>query len=218
VPLLLLLALLSVACQGPGSGDQDPRRFEPEIRAFEAHDRAATPPVGGIVFVGSSSIKNWVEVAQDFPGRPVLNRGFGGSTLTDVRYYEDRVVLRYKPRLVVLYAGDNDLAMGRSPERVLRDYRAFVAHLRSVRPGTRLVYVSIKPSPARRAFLGAARRTNELIRSDIRRDSLASYVDVSTPMLEPSGQPRAALFGPDSLHMSRSGYALWRTLLDSVIH
>jgi lysophospholipase L1-like esterase len=218
VPLLLLLALLNVACQGPGSGDEDPRRFEPEIRAFEAHDRAAIPPPGGIVFVGSSSIKNWVDVAKDFPGRPVLNRGFGGSTLADVRYYEDRVVLRYKPRLVLLYAGDNDLAMGRSPERVLRDYREFVAHLRSVRPGTRLVYVSIKPSPARRALLDAARRTNELIGSEIGRDTLASYVDVFTPMLDPGGQPRAALYGPDSLHMSRSGYLLWRTLLDPAIH
>ena len=212
-----LLALLSVACQGTAP-DENPRRFEPEIRAFEAHDRATTPPAGGIVFVGSSSIKNWVEVVQDFPGRPVLNRGFGGSTLADVRYYEDRVVLRYKPRLVVLYAGDNDLAMGRSPERVLRDYRAFVAHLRSVQPGTRLVYVSIKPSPARRALLRAARRTNELIRSEIGRDSLASYLDVVTPMLGPGGQPRAELFGPDSLHLNRSGYLLWRRLLGPLVH
>ena len=212
-----LLALLSVACQGTAP-DENARRFEPEIRAFEAHDRATTPPAGGIVFVGSSSIKNWVEVVQDFPGRPVLNRGFGGSTLADVRYYEDRVVLRYKPRLVVLYAGDNDLAMGRSPERVLRDYRAFAAHLRSVQPGTRLVYVSIKPSPARRALLRAARRTNELIRSEIGRDSLASYLDVVTPMLGPGGQPRAELFGPDSLHLNRSGYLLWRRLLGPLVH
>jgi lysophospholipase L1-like esterase len=216
--LLLLLALLNVACQGPASGDADPRRFEPEIRAFETHDRATPPPVGGIVFVGSSSIKNWVDVAKDFPGRRVLNRGFGGSTLADVRYYEDRVVLRYKPRLVVLYAGDNDLAMGRSPEQALRDYQAFVAHLRAMQPGTRLIYLSIKPSPARRALLGAARKANELIRSEIRRDSLSSYLDVAGPMLDPGGQPRAELFSPDSLHMNRSGYLLWRRLLQPLIH
>jgi lysophospholipase L1-like esterase len=216
--LLLLLALLNVTCQGPAPGDDNPRRFEPEIRAFEEHDRATPPQAGGIVFVGSSSIKNWLDVAKDFPGRPVLNRGFGGSTLADARYYEDRVVLRYKPRLVVLYAGDNDLAMGRSPERILRDYRAFVSHLRAVQPGARLVYVSIKPSPARRALLGAARRANELIRSEIGRDSLTSYLDVAGPMLDPDGQPRAELFGPDSLHLNRSGYLLWRRLLEPLVH
>jgi GDSL-like lipase/acylhydrolase family protein len=109
----------------------DPTRFEPEIRAFEAGDRAHPPPLGGVVFVGSSSIKNWTNVAADFPGVPVLNRGFGGSTLGDVVYYADRIVFPYRPRLVVLYAGDNDLTLGRTPDRVLGDYRAFVRRVRS---------------------------------------------------------------------------------------
>jgi hypothetical protein len=93
----------------------DPARFEAEIRAFEAADRTSPPPFGGIVFIGSSSIKNWTDVAADFPGVPVLNRGFGGSTLADVVYYADRILLPYRPRLVVLYAGDNNLASGRTP-------------------------------------------------------------------------------------------------------
>jgi lysophospholipase L1-like esterase len=157
-------------------------------------------------------------VAADFPGVSLLNRGFGGSTLADVVYYEDRVVLSYRPRLVVLYAGDNDLAQGRTPEQVLGDYRAFVRRLRSVLPRTRLVYVSIKPSPSRRPFMASARETNQRIRADIAKDSLTAYVDVFTPMLNAAGQPRPELFVADSLHMNRAGYLLWRALLQPLMH
>ena len=230
--LALALPLLVSACTrtvpAPTQGAQpaaqtaspetNPTRFEGDIRAFEAADRANPPPRGGIVFVGSSSVKNWTAVAADFPALPVLNRGFGGSTLADVVYYADRIVIPYHPRLVVLYAGDNDLTEDRTPERVRRDYRAFVNRLRAVQPTVRIVFVSIKPSPSRRMYMDRAKETNRLIQADIARDSLQSYVDVFTPMLGPTGQPRPELFLADSLHMTRAGYRLWRALLAPVVH
>lgn len=176
--------------------------FEPEIHAFELADRLHPPAAGGVVFVGSSSIKNWTNVAADFPGVPVLNRGFGGSTLADVVQYMDRIVLRYRPRLVVLYAGDNDLAMGR---------------LRAKQPCTRLVFISIKPSPSRRTLMPAAREANRRIRAETARDSLQTFVDVFSPMLGPQEQPRPELYLADSLHMTRTGYLLWRRLLTPVV-
>jgi lysophospholipase L1-like esterase len=191
----------------------DSTPFEPEIRAFEAADHTSPPPLGGVVFVGSSSIKNWTNMATDFPTVPILNRGFGGSTLADVVHYVDRVVLPYHPRLVVLYAGDNDLPLGHTADQVLAEYRAFVARVRSAQPDVRIVFVSIKPSPSRRAYLDVAREANRRIEGDIAGDSLASYVDVFTPMLGPTGQPRPELFLADSLHMTRAGYLLWRRLL-----
>ena len=206
--------------RAPAAADPvlDPTRFEAEIRAFEAADRANPPPLGGIVFIGSSSIQNWTSVAADFHGVPVLNRGFGGSTLADVVYYAGRILLPYRPRLVVLYAGDNDLAMGRTPERVVADYQAFIARVRSTLPAARVVFVSIKPSPSRRAFIPRMRETNERIRGIIARDSLQAYVDVFTPMLDSGGQPRPELFMADSLHMTRAGYLLWRALLAPVVN
>ena len=192
--------------------------FEPEIRAFEVVDSAHRPADSSVVFVGSSSIKNWTNLAADFPGVPVLNRGFGGSTLADVVQYMDRIVLRYRPRLVVLYAGDNDLAMGRSPDRLVADYRSFVARLRASQPGTRLAFISIKPSPSRRALMSAARETNRRIRAEAARDSLQTFVDVFEPMMGPGGQPRPELYVADSLHMTRAGYLLWRRLLAPVVH
>ena len=208
--ILLLVAACTPALQ--------PTRFESEIRAFEAADSASPPSPGGIVFIGSSSIQAWSTLAADFPGLPVLNRGFGGSTLADVVYYADRILLPYRPRLVVLYAGDNDLVMGRTPERVLGDYRSFVARLRAAQPEALLAFVSIKPSPARRMYMDRAREANRLIQAEIARDSLQVYVDVFTPMLGASGQPRPELFVADSLHMTRAGYELWRGLLAPVVH
>jgi lysophospholipase L1-like esterase len=217
-PLRHLAILLLIGACARAAPALDPTRFEADIRAFEVADRASPPPLGGVVFIGSSSIRAWGDVAADFPGVPVLNRGFGGSTLADVVYYTDRVLLPYRPRLVVLYAGDNDLALGRTPERVLGDYRAFVARLRAARPGVLVAFVAIKPSPARRIFIDRMRETNRLIQAEIARDSLQVYVDVFTPMLDGAGQPRPDLFLADSLHMTRAGYMLWRALLAPVVH
>lgn len=213
------------SAQSPGAGpsaavlaiEEDPTRFEADIRAFEAADRARPPRPGGIVFIGSSSIKNWTDVAADFPRVPVLNRGFGGSTMADVVHYMDRILLPYRPRLVVLYAGDNDLALGRTPQRVLGDYRALVARLRSSLPAVRLAFVSVKPSPSRRALMDRAREANRLIRAETSRDSLQTYVDVFTPMLGAGGEPRPELFEADSLHLTRRGYLLWRKVLTPLV-
>ena len=205
--------------RAPAEADSalDPKRFEGEIRAFEAADLANSPPRDGVVFIGSSSIRNWTNVAADFPGVPVLNRGFGGSTLADVVYYMDKILLPYRPRLVVLYAGDNDLAAGRSPARVVADYRAFVARLRAALPAARVVFVSIKPSPSRRTFIPRMREANQRIRAIIARDTLQTYVDVFAPMLDGAGQPRPELFVADSLHMTRAGYLLWRARLAPIV-
>ena len=215
---LAFLLLVAACVRAAADPALDPTRFEADIRAFEAADRASPPPLGGVVFVGSSSIKNWTDVATDFPGVPVLNRGFGGSTLADVVYYANRIVLPYHPCLVVLYAGDNDMVEGRTPEQVLGDYRAFVARLRSVWPAARVVFVSIKPSPSRRMYVDRVRKTNQLIRSETARDTLQAYIDVFTPMLDATGQPRPELFLADSLHMTRAGYVLWRAILAPVVH
>jgi lysophospholipase L1-like esterase len=192
--------------------------FEPEILAFETADRATPPPVGGVVFVGSSSFRMWKNAAADFPGVPLLNRGFGGSTLPEVLQLTPRLVLKYQPHLVVLYAGDNDLSAGRRPVDVLDDYKSFVAIVRGALPATRIVFVSIKPSPSRWAIAGRMREANELIRQEIARDTLASYVDVYTPMIGANGHPRAELIGPDSLHMTRAGYLLWKERLAPLVH
>jgi lysophospholipase L1-like esterase len=186
-------------------------RFEPEIRAYETADRASMPAPGGIVFVGSSSIRLWKSLAADFPGLPVLNRGFGGSTFPEANHYVARTVLRHRPRTVVLYEGDNDIALGRSPRQVLADYREFVRLVRDSLPRARIVFISIKPSPARWKLVDLQREANRLVRDVVATDTLLSYADVFEPMLGANGRPQPALFIADSLHMTPAGYAIWRT-------
>ena len=186
-------------------------RFELEIGAFEAADRTSMPAPGGIVFVGSSSIRRWTSLAADFPALPVLNRGFGGSTFPEANHYVSRTVLRYRPRTIVLYEGDNDIALGRSPQQVLADYREFVRLVRDSLPHARIVFIGIKPSPSRWKMVDAQREANRLVRDVVATDSLLSYVDVFEPMLGANGRPVPALFVGDSLHMTPAGYAIWRT-------
>lgn len=224
---LFVLLVAPAACVHPAPGPAPTlilrppataAAFEPEIEAFEDADRGHKPAPGGIVFTGSSSIRFWSDLAADFPGEPVLNRGFGGSTIPDVTWFAPRIVFPYRPRLIVLYAGDNDIAAGHSPEQVLADYLEFVRDVRRTLPSTRIVFVSIKPSPSRWALAPQMRAANALIAQAIAHDSLAAYVDVFTPMLGANGHPRPELFRADSLHMTRAGYALWRTRLAPLVH
>ncbi|KAB7768260.1 SGNH/GDSL hydrolase family protein [Xanthomonas maliensis] len=191
--------------------------WEDDMRRFADSDAHQPPPKHGIVFVGSSSIRFWETLAQDFPGKPVINRGFGGSEVRDSTWYADRIVIPYAPRQVVLYAGDNDLNSGRSPTQVRDDVLAFVARVRRALPDARISYISIKPSPSRAALLPSIATANRLIKQALAKVPHTDYVDVYTPMLDASGHPRPELFRPDMLHMTADGYAIWRKTLTPVL-
>jgi lysophospholipase L1-like esterase len=196
---------------GGVSGDS---KWEESIAAFVALDREHAPTTGGVVFVGSSSIRLWNDLETQFRDAPVIvKRGFGGSKMSDCTRYLDRLVIPYKPRLVLVYAGDNDLAEGRSPQDVFQHFVKFVEDIHKALPETRIAYISIKPSPARAALIPRVRETNELIRRYIAVAHNLEFIDVFTPMLDPQGHPRAELFRADALHLNVAGYALWKTII-----
>ncbi|MGC4081679.1 MAG: GDSL-type esterase/lipase family protein [Vicinamibacterales bacterium] len=206
-PVLFLVAWLALA----PSLSASPAQWREQVAAL-----AAQPAVGpvDIVFVGSSSVRMWKSLASDFPRWRTVNCGFGGSQLADSIFYFDQLITPRAPRVVVLYAGENDLAAGVAPEQLLADFRAFRERLRAARPAARLIYLSSKPSPARAAQLGKLRAANALIAAACGADPLCTFVDVFTPMLDAGQQARPELFGPDRLHMNATGYALWtKTLL-----
>lgn len=209
--LLLGAALVQAVLVRAASPAKPP--FEDDIEAFEAADRAVPPRPGAVLFVGSSSIRFWTTLDRDFPGLPTLNRGFGGSTIADSARYADRIVIPYRPREIVFYAGDNDVAAGLAPGRILSDFEGFVAKVRAALPGVPIVFISIKPSLARWSLVGRIRRTNALIRAYARTQGELEYLDVFTPMLGPDGRPRKDLFRADGLHMNARGYQLWTRLL-----
>jgi lysophospholipase L1-like esterase len=159
----------------------------------------------------------WPDLQENFPGVNVVQRGFGGSEIADAVYYAPRIVLKYRPRLVVFYSGDNDIANGKSPETVLRDYTNFVTLVERALPGTRIAFISIKPSPSRWELVDKMRAANAMIRNYIAHDPRQVYLDVFTPMLGPNGLPRDELFIEDKLHMTPAGYALWRSLLTPIV-
>lgn len=188
--------------------------FEKEILAFETQDRATPPPPDVILFTGSSSIRFWADLPTYFPDKVVLNRGFGGSELSDVRHFADRVIVRYQPKQIVLYAGENDIATGKQTAR--QTYDRFVDLFRYVRkklPKATFTYIAIKPSPSRRAFWPAMDDANRRISRFLARKSNAQFVDIRPTMLGPNGQPVPALFRPDSLHMTEKGYQRWAPVL-----
>jgi len=143
----------------------------------------------------------------------VINRGFGGSELADSVYYLDRIVLPYRPRTVVLFAGTNDIWSGKTPEKVFADFQAFRTKLHAALPEARLIYLSLTYAPSRARVHEALRTANRLIADDCAKDPRCTFVDVSTPVLDAAGHTRPELYREDQLHMLPAGYAIWTKVL-----
>lgn len=209
--ILLTCALIATGAHAK------PDHWTAEIDRLTQNDKTDPPARHGIVFVGSSSILKWESLPQDFPGLPVIRRGFGGSELADSVYFFERIVLPYQPRSVVLYAGDNDVKAGKTPEAIAADFVAFCAKLHATLPTAHLFYIAIKPSPSRWELHGEMQRANALIAAACARDPLLTFVDVYSAMLSPDGRPRPELFQADQLHLNAKGYAIWIRLLTPLL-
>jgi lysophospholipase L1-like esterase len=220
--LLLSLLVVLVACAGAlcifwAMGK--PGLWSSEIRAYEKADRVHPPKAGVIVFTGSSSIRLWDTLASDMKPLEVINRGFGGSQIAEVNEYASRIVIPYRPRAVVLYAGDNDLSLpwSKTPEQVSGDFKQFVGIIHGPLPDTWIYFISIKPSIQRWRNWEKFQKANGLIADYIRTQSRVQFIDVGAAMLDAQGKPRRELFRGDGLHMNAQGYAVWTSIIRPVL-
>jgi lysophospholipase L1-like esterase len=212
-------ALVAAACaSAPGiePAIEPSSRFDDAMAAFAAEDAQAMPPPCAHLFVGSSSIRFWRSLKEDFPDRQVINRGFGGSTIAEVNWYFDKVVKPYKPRAIVFYAGENDLNAGRTPRDAALDFRIFMELKSRALGATPVWYIAAKPSKLRIDQKPLQDDLNARIRmlAD-QRDDLA-FIDIVPAMMTPDGAPRD-IFVADDLHMTAEGYALWTPIVDAAL-
>ena len=204
---------LPAAGSGPSAAGAEktngPARWDAEVAKLEAGLKTNPPAPGGILFVGSSSIRLW-DLERDFPDLTLANCGFGGSMIADSTHFAPRLVIPWKPRLVVFYAGDNDSANGLSTVRIAEDFRVFAATVQHALPACRILYIPIKPSIQRKKLLPLQREANALIEKHCATDSTQlQYVDLATPLLDEGGGLRPELYEKDGLHLSPAGYAIW---------
>ncbi len=191
-------------------------RWKAELAAIAANDQRRLPPAGSILFVGSSTIRMWQGLEQAFPEQgPVIRRGVGGSRLQEWVEFVPDLVLPYRPRQIVLYAGENDLVEGFGPMDLLGAFVAFVRRVRIHLPEVPIAYVSIKPSPSRMAQVEAMREANLLIQTFVLNEPNLDYIELHAAMLDNDGQPRPELYQRDKLHLTREGYGLWRQVISA---
>lgn len=193
--------------------------FWSEISAFSRQDSQQSPGTGMIVFTGSSSIRLWKSLEQDFSSHRVLNRGFGGSILPDVIRYAGEVILKYKPKQAVIYCGENDLAADSSinGKTVLKRFKILTGIIHDSLPDTKILFIALKPSPSRIRLLEEIRDANRRIRRYIKHRKYMGYADVFTPMLGPDGLPAERFFVKDRLHMAPEGYKIWREVVNPLL-
>ena len=221
--LLCGAAFSAAAVDGPSAAASEPAKasspWDTAFAAFAADDVSHPRPAGGVLFVGSSSIRLWSDLEDQFKDLPVvIKRGFGGSQLSDCVKNLNRLVVRYRPHTVLVYAGDNDLAAGTTPQEVFRRFTAFVEGVHRELPDAEIAYISIKPSPLRADLMPQIRETNALIRAYADAEGKVEFIDVYTPMLDASGKPRPELFRADALHLNADGYALWKRVIGPHVH
>lgn len=210
VLLIPVVLLASTGCQTTESQlDPSAVKWEKTIQQFETADRENPPQKGGLLLAGSSSFRMWKSAASDLPEKNVINRGFGGSQMSDLLYYADRIVLPYQPSEILIYEGDNDVAAGESAETIFIEFKEFTRIVLRDLPEAKIYFVAVKPSPKRVKLMAEMDRANKMIARYCAKKKQLGFIDVFTPMLDAGGQPQAGLFISDQLHMNATGYALW---------
>jgi len=222
VALMVTLGLMSLARFVAKLRSADPTIWEGAIRKFREEDRRNPPPKGVIVFTGSSSIRFWKSLKEDMAPLPVLNRGFGGSQIHQVTHYADRIVLPYKPRAVVFYAGENDMAglffsKKRTPVEIRDAYRGFCEKVHVALPQVPIYYISTKPPKRRLRLWPAMQEANQLVREYCASDGRLHYIDIVPAMLDAEGNPRRDVFKWDGIHLNETGYAIWKSIVRPVL-
>jgi lysophospholipase L1-like esterase len=213
----ILLALALAGSAFAAAPTNNFTRWEKDMAAFEQADRTNPPPKNAVLFIGSSGIRLWKTLAQDFPEHRVINRGFGGSHIADATHFAERIVFPYAPRLIVLRSGSNDLQANKKPEQVAADFKAFVEKVRGKFPDLKIVFVEMNPTIARWKNLAKEQTTNKLIADYIGQTPGLVFVSTSAQFLGPDGQPRAELLATDKLHFSPAGYKVLTALLKPVL-
>lgn len=189
--------------------------FINEIKAFRKADSTSMPPQNAILLVGSSSFTKWKDVQDYFPAHTMLNRGFGGSSLTDVIYFANDVILKYKPKQILIYCGENDIAGSSSvtADTVLERFKTLYAIIRSKFKRVPIAFISMKPSPSREKYLETMQKGNALIKSFMEQQKRAAYIDVYSSMLDANGKILTNIFIADKLHMNAEGYKIWQGVI-----
>ena len=206
IPLVLALLANCTTFGAPKVSDPDPGRFSKAIANFQVED-AATKVVGNLtLFTGSSSIRMWTSMRDDFPNHKTLNRGFGGSHISDVLHYFDILVTPHKPKAIVLYCGENDLWSGKPPKQVFDDFKAFAKRVHEKFPKTHIHYLACKPSPKRWEKWDLYQKCNRMIANHCGTDKHLNFVDVAEVMLGKDGQPLPDIWKDDQLHLNEKGY------------
>lgn len=205
----LAIAFVGVLGTVAAAADKAPplsTRFEGTITGFETRDKQSPPPQGAILLTGASNIVRWKSFAEDLPGYTVINRGFGGSQLADVAYYADRVIIPYRPKMVIVQAGGNDLASGKSPETILGDAKSLVTKIRAALPETPIAFLSISPSIGRWKQREQQAELNRLLKEYASQGDKLDFIDVNAMFLGPDGMPLAEMFVADGQHLSEAGF------------
>src|SRR5688500_9535236 len=208
INLVFFVTALNVNAQQPPFWD--------EIQAFKKQDSLHIHHANQILFIGSSSFTMWTDVQNSFPGYPIINRGFGGSSLPDIILHANDIILPYQPKQIFIYCGENDLAASDTitPGIVFNRFQQLFFLIRAWLPAVPVVYISMKPSPSRQHLMSKMLSTNRMIKKFLKKKKCGSFVDVYHKMLDTDGMPLKDIFLEDQLHMNAKGYAIWQKAIE----
>ena len=192
---------------------QDPLRFTDEINDLLAKDNEVNKNDELIVFTGSSSVRFWSSLQEDYPNHNVINRGFGGSHMSDLLFYCDKLILQYQPKKVFIYEGGNDVNAGEDRTAILKEAQQLVDKIKNGSPNTSIYFIAAKPSVARWARKSDYEQFNYALSLWALLEDRVTFIDVWSPMLEEDGTISPLLFVGDMLHMNAKGYAIWKTVI-----
>ena len=214
VSLKICIFLICIGCFHSHVSAQGAPFLE-EVQAFKKLDSIHPPVKNAILLIGSSSFTRWVDVQDYFPNFPIVNRGFGGSTLPDVIHYAEEVIFPYAPKQILIYCGENDLSSADSvtATMVFNRFKQLFQIIRTRLPKVSVAFVSMKPSPSRERLRPKMVEGNNLIKNYLKKKKNTEFIDVYSKMFDLNGIVMKDIFIKDNLHMNAKGYAIWQKII-----
>ncbi len=192
-------------------------RFQSAIDAFLKEDSVQPPPMHSIEFIGSSIFRKWEQLKEHMAPLPVYNRAFGGSRTHEVLYYMDKIVLPYKPKIIVYYCGSNDAGGSVPVDSITGNIKAFFEKAERKLPGVKIFFVSVNKAPSRQAKWSAIDSVNAFVKNYCSLVKTRRFIDVNPILFDSTGSARMELYLDDKLHFKDDTYREFTKIIKPIL-
>ena len=190
-----------------------------ENKAKKYEEKALEEESYHVMLAGSSSIEFWENSKEDLDPVVSYNHGIGGTTIEQWNTsLNQRLVFPYKPKMVVYYVGINNVINSKqSASTIWTNLESFMNNTHRALPDTKVQYIMMNLIPGYKTYWGVINEVNAQLVEYQKSNTWLTLINPGEALLKGNGEPNAAYFRTDGLHLSHYGYVVWGEIIKQSI-